>query len=300
MTDRHPLRLTPLPADEWDDRARAALASLIPAERANPTGAGNVLSTLVRHPDLTRAYLPFNAYLLNGSTLVAADPRGGAAARGVPAQLRLPVVSSPPDRAPGGIDSTARSTRFATDDSLTTPTRRCWARWTTSSTWHHLDRCVGRLGPPLHRPATHGPECSPSGVTAYWPWRSTRLASRMRSCDGNHATETELFIATTRAFLDRHATLAQQRALRAEDREVDAGVVAAGRRAGLDRVTGARGSWRRQCVRERSARLGGHRRTDRPHRGARAAAPGEHRPGGTRRRRRPPQPRQNNRSARLG
>jgi alkylation response protein AidB-like acyl-CoA dehydrogenase len=36
------------------------------------------------------------------------------------------------------------------------------------------------------------------------------------------ATETELFIATTRAFLDRHATLAQQRALRAEDREVDA------------------------------------------------------------------------------
>lgn len=69
MTDRHPLRLTPLPADEWDDRTRGALASLIPAKRANPTGAGNVLSTLVRHPDLTRAYLPFNAYLLNGSTL---------------------------------------------------------------------------------------------------------------------------------------------------------------------------------------------------------------------------------------
>ncbi|OMC46843.1 carboxymuconolactone decarboxylase family protein [Mycobacterium sp. IS-1264] len=69
VTDRHPLRLTPLPADEWDDRSRAALASLIPAERANPDGAGNVLSTLVRHPDLTRAYLPFNAYLLNRSTL---------------------------------------------------------------------------------------------------------------------------------------------------------------------------------------------------------------------------------------
>ena len=69
MTDRHPLRLTPLPADEWDDRSRAALASLIPTERANPVGAGNVLSTLVRHPDLTEAYLPFNAYLLRGSTL---------------------------------------------------------------------------------------------------------------------------------------------------------------------------------------------------------------------------------------
>jgi 4-carboxymuconolactone decarboxylase len=61
--------LTPLPAGEWDDRARAALASLIPADRANPTGAGNVLSTLVRHPDLVGAYLPFNAYLLRDSTL---------------------------------------------------------------------------------------------------------------------------------------------------------------------------------------------------------------------------------------
>ncbi|WAC91886.1 carboxymuconolactone decarboxylase family protein [Mycobacterium sp. Aquia_213] len=69
MTDQHPLRLTPLPADEWDDRSRRAIASLIPAERANPAGAGNILSTLVRHPDLTRAYLPFNTYLLNGSTL---------------------------------------------------------------------------------------------------------------------------------------------------------------------------------------------------------------------------------------
>ncbi|OBF66952.1 carboxymuconolactone decarboxylase [Mycobacterium sp. 852002-51971_SCH5477799-a] len=67
--DQHPLRLTPLPADEWDDGARAALASLIPAERANPVGAGNVLSTMVRHPDLTAAYLPFNAYLLTRSAL---------------------------------------------------------------------------------------------------------------------------------------------------------------------------------------------------------------------------------------
>ncbi len=36
------------------------------------------------------------------------------------------------------------------------------------------------------------------------------------------ATDTELFISTTRAFLDRHATLTQQRALHAEDRGVDA------------------------------------------------------------------------------
>jgi 4-carboxymuconolactone decarboxylase len=68
-SDRHPIRLTPLPAGEWNDRARAALASLIPPDRANPDGAGNVLSTLVRHPDLVGAYLPFNAYLLMNSTL---------------------------------------------------------------------------------------------------------------------------------------------------------------------------------------------------------------------------------------
>ncbi|OBB88523.1 carboxymuconolactone decarboxylase [Mycobacterium colombiense] len=67
--DQHSLRLAPLPADEWDESARAALASLIPADRANPVGAGNVLSTMVRHPDLTAAYLPFNAYLLMRSSL---------------------------------------------------------------------------------------------------------------------------------------------------------------------------------------------------------------------------------------
>ncbi|MCV7410704.1 acyl-CoA dehydrogenase [Mycobacterium florentinum] len=35
------------------------------------------------------------------------------------------------------------------------------------------------------------------------------------------SSETELFLATARAFLDQHATLAQQRALHAEDRPVD-------------------------------------------------------------------------------
>lgn len=69
MSDRHPLRLTPLPSEEWDDRACTALASLLPPDRATPRGAGNVLATLVRHPDLTAAYLPFNAYLLRKSTL---------------------------------------------------------------------------------------------------------------------------------------------------------------------------------------------------------------------------------------
>jgi 4-carboxymuconolactone decarboxylase len=68
---QHPRRLAPLPDEEWDDRARAALTALLPPERANARDAGNVLATMVRHPDLTRAYLKFNAYLLMDSTLSA-------------------------------------------------------------------------------------------------------------------------------------------------------------------------------------------------------------------------------------
>ncbi|WP_068273707.1 carboxymuconolactone decarboxylase family protein [Aldersonia kunmingensis] len=69
MTSRHPLRLAPLPSDEWTDEVRSSLTSLLPVERANPADAGNVLSTLVRHTDLTHAYLPFNTYLLRESAL---------------------------------------------------------------------------------------------------------------------------------------------------------------------------------------------------------------------------------------
>jgi 4-carboxymuconolactone decarboxylase len=64
-------RLTPLPAEQWDDDVRRALSPLLPAERANPRDAGNILSTLVRHQPLTHAYLTFNAYLLINSTLSA-------------------------------------------------------------------------------------------------------------------------------------------------------------------------------------------------------------------------------------
>lgn len=69
MPALHPQRLTPLPDEEWDDRTRTALTVLLPSERANPRDAGNLLATMVRHPDLTRAYLGFNAYLLIDSTL---------------------------------------------------------------------------------------------------------------------------------------------------------------------------------------------------------------------------------------
>jgi 4-carboxymuconolactone decarboxylase len=66
---QHPRRLAPLPEEQWDDRARASLRPLLPAERTNPRDAGNVLATMVRHPDLTQAYLTFNAYVLTKSTL---------------------------------------------------------------------------------------------------------------------------------------------------------------------------------------------------------------------------------------
>ncbi len=63
------VRLPPLPADEWDDAARHAVAALLPEDRRNARDAGNLLGTLVRHPELTRAFLRFSVYLLSGSTL---------------------------------------------------------------------------------------------------------------------------------------------------------------------------------------------------------------------------------------
>jgi alkylhydroperoxidase family enzyme len=66
-----PVRLTPLPAEQWDDDVQLALKGMLPRDRQNPEGAGTALSTLVRHPDLTKAYLGFNVYLLFRSTLPA-------------------------------------------------------------------------------------------------------------------------------------------------------------------------------------------------------------------------------------
>jgi 4-carboxymuconolactone decarboxylase len=66
---RRPVRVPPLPADEWDDAVDHALSGMLPSERRNPEAAGNLLATLVRHPKLTRAFLRFNGHLLYGSTL---------------------------------------------------------------------------------------------------------------------------------------------------------------------------------------------------------------------------------------
>jgi AhpD family alkylhydroperoxidase len=44
---------------------------MLPEERRNPEGAGTALSTLARHPALTKAFLKFSNYLLFRSTLDA-------------------------------------------------------------------------------------------------------------------------------------------------------------------------------------------------------------------------------------
>jgi 4-carboxymuconolactone decarboxylase len=63
------MRLAPLADDEWDDQARAALSGFLPSSRRNASGAGNALATLIRHPDLTKAFLGFNVHLLARSSL---------------------------------------------------------------------------------------------------------------------------------------------------------------------------------------------------------------------------------------
>jgi 4-carboxymuconolactone decarboxylase len=66
---RRPVRVPPLPVDQWDDAVDHALSGMMPAERRNPDSTGNLLATLVRHPKLTRAFLRFNNHLLFSSTL---------------------------------------------------------------------------------------------------------------------------------------------------------------------------------------------------------------------------------------
>jgi len=66
---RRTVRVPPLPADQWDEAVDHALSSMLPVERRNPANTGNLLATLVRHPELTRAFLRFNNHLLFASTL---------------------------------------------------------------------------------------------------------------------------------------------------------------------------------------------------------------------------------------
>ena len=63
------MRLPPLPADQWDEAVEQSLSGMLPPERRNPRAAGTLMSTLVRHPKLARAFLRFSGYLLFGSSL---------------------------------------------------------------------------------------------------------------------------------------------------------------------------------------------------------------------------------------
>lgn len=65
------MRVRPLPADEWDEAVERSPSGMLPPERRNPRDAGNLMSTLARHPKLARAFLGFGGYLLTSSTLPA-------------------------------------------------------------------------------------------------------------------------------------------------------------------------------------------------------------------------------------
>ena len=65
------MRVQPLPANQWDEAVQHSLSGMLPPERRNPRDAGNLISTLARHPKLARAFLRFSGYLLYGSTLPA-------------------------------------------------------------------------------------------------------------------------------------------------------------------------------------------------------------------------------------
>src|SRR6478736_1283577 len=66
---RRPVRVAPLPADQWDDAVDQALAVMLPEERRTPDKASNILSTFVHHPALLKEFLKFNVHLLFRSTL---------------------------------------------------------------------------------------------------------------------------------------------------------------------------------------------------------------------------------------
>jgi AhpD family alkylhydroperoxidase len=59
------MRLSPLPADQWDEATQQALSAMRGAE------TNNALSTFAHHPALAKAFLRFNVHLLMSSTLPA-------------------------------------------------------------------------------------------------------------------------------------------------------------------------------------------------------------------------------------
>lgn len=65
-------RLAPLPAEEWPEDLRS-VRDLVPEGSGTPMGSFNIFRTLVRNPELFRAWLPFGGYLLGGGRLPARE-----------------------------------------------------------------------------------------------------------------------------------------------------------------------------------------------------------------------------------
>lgn len=72
-----PVRIPPLPPEQWPEEMGQALAALrppnprhpFPSRREDRPKGLNALGTLARHPALTRAYHAFNGHVLFASTL---------------------------------------------------------------------------------------------------------------------------------------------------------------------------------------------------------------------------------------
>jgi alkylhydroperoxidase family enzyme len=64
-------RIEPLPPQEWGELTEILEAT--PAVGDFSLGSQNIFSTLARHPDLFRSWLPFGGYMLGGGTLPARD-----------------------------------------------------------------------------------------------------------------------------------------------------------------------------------------------------------------------------------
>lgn len=63
------MRLSRLPADQWDETVHRSLSLMMPPEGRDPEDVSNALATFANHPALAKAFLRFNVHLLYSSTL---------------------------------------------------------------------------------------------------------------------------------------------------------------------------------------------------------------------------------------
>ena len=83
------MRVQPLPAEEWDEAVQRSLSVMLPPERCNPRDAGNLMSTLARHPKLADAYLRFGVVPATPLHSASAPPRASHPSGRPSTRLRL-------------------------------------------------------------------------------------------------------------------------------------------------------------------------------------------------------------------